>query len=161
VFLPGLSDPETLEMASKLSGTTAARERGHEHESRHPVMTEDMIRQLPVRRDGTAYAFILRNGLSPVIGRPPVIWHGRWRKQLTRRAALPSARGPIALPPPPPGRDDLAWRDTIPQPAAALAPASPAQPSRTWQADDPQAVARDGNRRTRPARAWDEIGGRL
>ncbi len=75
VFLPGLSDPETLEMASKLSGTMAARERGHEHESRHPVMTEDMIRQLPVRRDGTGYAFILRNGLSPVIGRPPVIWH--------------------------------------------------------------------------------------
>ena len=80
-----------------------------------------MIRQLPVRRDGTGYAFILRNGLSPVIGRPPVIWHGRWRKQLTRRAAPQPARGPVALPPPPPGPDDLAWRDTIPQPAAVLA----------------------------------------
>ena len=34
-----------------------------------------------------AYAFILRNGLSPVIGRPPVIWHGRWRKQTARRPA--------------------------------------------------------------------------
>jgi type IV secretion system protein VirD4 len=104
VLLPGLSDPETLEMASKLSGTTAARERGHEHDTRHPVMTEDMIRQLPVRRDGTGYAFILRNGLSPVIGRPPVIWHGRWRKQLTRRPAPQPARWPVALPPPRPDR---------------------------------------------------------
>ena len=160
VFLPGLSDPETLEMASKLSGTTAARERGHEHESRHPVMTEDMIRQLPVRRDGTGYAFILRNRLSPVIGRPPVIWHHRWRKQTARRPAPQPARRPVALPPPPPGPDDLAWRDTIPQPAAVLAPASPA--SRARQADDLQPVAdgRDQGRRPRPARAWDEIGGR-
>ena len=101
VFLPGLSDPETLEMASKLSGTMAARERGHEHDTRHPVMTEDMIRQLPVRRDGTGYAFILRNGLSPVIGRPPVIWHGRWRKQThppPRPAASPRARRAAAAP---------------------------------------------------------------
>jgi len=147
-------------MASKLSGTTAARERGHEHESRHPVMTEDMIRQLPVRRDGTGYAFILRNGLSPVIGRPPVIWHGRWRKQAARRPAPQPARGPVALPPPPPGPDDLAWRDTLPQPAAVLAPASPAPAARVWLPDDPPPAARDRDRRTRPARAWDEIGGR-
>ena len=70
VFLPGGSDPETLDMASRLSGTFAARERGAEFDTRHPVMTEDMIRQLPIRRDGTGYALILRNGLSPVIGRP-------------------------------------------------------------------------------------------
>src|SRR5262249_44187140 len=50
VFLPGSSDPETLEMASKLSGLMAARERGHDHDSRHAVMTEDMIRQHPTRR---------------------------------------------------------------------------------------------------------------
>ena len=156
VFLPGLSDPETLEMASKLSGTMAARERGHEHDSRHPVMTEDMIRQLPVRRDGTGYAFILRNGLSPVIGRPPVIWHGRWRKQLTRRPAPQPARGPVALPPPPPGPDDLAWRDTVPQPAAVLAPA----PSgRTEHADDHQSSPQDRRRPARKTRAWDQIGG--
>jgi len=149
-------------MASKLSGTTAARERGQEHESRHPVMTEDMIRQLPVRRDGTGYAFILRNGLSPVIGRPPVIWHGRWRKQLTRRPAPQPARGPVALPPPPPAPDDLAWPETIPQPGVVLAPASPAPApaAHAWQADDSQPAARDTDRRIRPVRAWDEIGGR-
>jgi hypothetical protein len=112
--------------------------------------------------DHPGYAFILRNGLSPVIGRPRVIWHGRWRKQLTCRPAPQPACGPVALPPPPPGPDDLAWPDTILQPAAALAPASPAAAARAWQAGDPQLAARDRDRdhRTRPARAWDEIGGR-
>ena len=71
VFLPGNSDPGTLELASQLSGTMAARQRGHEHDSRHLVMTPDMIRQLLVRRDGSGYALILRNSLSPVVGRPP------------------------------------------------------------------------------------------
>jgi type IV secretion system protein VirD4 len=93
-FLPGSSDPETLEMASKLSGTMAARERGHEHDTRHPVMTEDMIRQLPSRRDGTGYAFFLRNGHAPVIGRPPVIWRDRRYKRAMR------AGQPLRLPPP-------------------------------------------------------------
>jgi hypothetical protein len=156
VFLPGLSDPETLEMASKLSGTMAARERGQEHDTRHPVMTEDMIRQLPVRRDGTGYAFILRGGLSPVIGRPPVIWHGRWRKQLTRRPAPEPARGPVALPPPPPGPDDLNWRDTLPRSAVlAQIPAG-----HTGHADGHQSSpSLDRRRPARKARAWDQLGG--
>jgi hypothetical protein len=160
VFLPGLSDPETLEMASKLSGTMAARERGHEHDSRHPVMTEDMIRQLPARRDGTGYAFILRNGLSPVIGRPPVIWHGRWRKQvarfLTRRPAPPAV-----LPPAPAGPDDLAWDHTRPEPVAALVQAPAAPAGHAGQAGEGQPAAReqDPARRSRAARAWDRIGG--
>ena len=46
VFLPGSSDPETLEMASKLCATMAAHERGHVHDTGHAIMTEDMIRQL-------------------------------------------------------------------------------------------------------------------
>jgi len=96
VFLPGSSDPETLEMASRLSGQVAARERGAGHDTRHPVMTEDMIRQLPARRDGTGYAFVLRNGLSPVIGRPPVIWRDRTARRLARRAQ--QATQPTVLP---------------------------------------------------------------
>ncbi|HEX6522202.1 MAG TPA: TraM recognition domain-containing protein [Streptosporangiaceae bacterium] len=84
MFLPGISDPETLEMASKLSGDMAQRERGHEHYSRHPVMTEDMIRRLPASKDGTGHAFVLRGNLSPVIAKPPVVWHGRHRKALKR-----------------------------------------------------------------------------
>ena len=114
VFLPGISDPETLEMASKLSGTMAARERGQEHESRHPVMTEDMISQLPARRDGTGYAFILRNGLAPVIGRPaghlarPLVQAAHPPRPAPLPAALPL--GPSVLPPAPAGPDDLAGR---------------------------------------------------
>jgi len=162
VFLPGISDPETLEMGSKLAGTMAARERGHEHDSRHPVMTENMISRLPSRRDGTGYAFILRDGLTPVIARPPVIWHGRWYKWLTRRAQrryLP----PVVLPQAPAGPDDeLAWHDTVLQPVAALAQAPAAPAGHAWPNGDGQPGApRQGQpRRPRAARAWDGIGGR-
>ncbi len=99
VLLPGGSDPETLEMASRLAGDFAARERGSEFDTRHPVMTEDMIRQLPVRRDGTGYAFILRNGLSPVIGRPPVIWRDRSVRRMARRVPQPVMSAEVALEP--------------------------------------------------------------
>src|SRR5260370_19821015 len=71
VFLPGGSDPETLEMASRLSGSFAGRERGSEFDTRHPVMTEDMIRQLPVQRGGTRAGVVLPEGLSPGLRRPP------------------------------------------------------------------------------------------
>ena len=62
-------------------------------------MTEDMIRQLPVRRDGTGYAFILRNGLSPVIGRPPVIWRDRAVRRMARRLPEPAVRTAAAAQP--------------------------------------------------------------
>ena len=67
----------------------AAPERGSEFDTRHSVMTEDMIRQIGTRRDGTGYAFILRNGLSPVVGRTPVIWRDRSASRMARRASPP------------------------------------------------------------------------
>jgi hypothetical protein len=121
-------------------------------------MTADMIRQLPVRRDGTGYAFILRNGLSPVIGRPPVIWHGRWRKLLARSLMRRPAAPPAVLPQAPAGPDDLAWDDTIPQTVAALAQA-PAGHARRAADPEPSAPRQDRGRRSREARAWDQIGG--
>jgi hypothetical protein len=150
-------------MASKLAGTTAARERGQEHHTRHPVMTEDMIRQLPVRRDGTGYAFIIRNGLAPVIGRPPVIWHSRRYKRLARlqdrtERALANFVVPDTIP------ADEAWdafgqvatETTTPMPVLAPEPAFPA-----WHAGNGQpAVPRQrGTRPPRKARPWDRIGG--
>jgi hypothetical protein len=154
VFLPGNSDTETLEMASKLSGTMPARERGQEHDSRHPVMTEDMIRQLPSRRDGTGYAFILRDGLAPVIARPPVIWHRQWWRGLTGWMHQPlatrqAATGPAGLWP----GDDPPGAPALPPPGPASTPAPPPA------AEPPARPPRPGDDRPRTRRAWDSIGG--
>jgi hypothetical protein len=160
VFLPGISDPETLEMASKLAGTMAARERGHEHDSRHAVMTEDLIRRLPSRRDGTGYAYILRNGLSPVIARPPVIWHGHWRKRLARRLARRPAQPRAFAPQAPAGpEDDLFWDDdTMPEPFPAVADAPADGHAPAPAAEQPPVQQQAPPPRPRGGRAWDQIG---
>ena len=46
VWLPGITDPKTLKMASELCGQAGYRLKGQEHESLHDVMTPGMIRQL-------------------------------------------------------------------------------------------------------------------
>jgi type IV secretion system protein VirD4 len=78
IWLPGISDTHTLEAASTLCGTTAMKETGpwldrdHERQDyfgRHPVMTPEMIRQLPA-----GHALIIRGGHSPVIARLPMAW---------------------------------------------------------------------------------------
>ncbi len=149
VFLPGSSDPETLEMASRLSGQVAARERGAEHDTRHPVMTEDMIRQLPARRDGTGYAFVLRNGLSPVIGRPPVIWRDRSARRLARRDQ--QAAVPAELSEPIPGSAQPEPVHTLPVPPLAPAPEPFPVPVRA-------SVGADGVTAGRVRRPWDQTG---
>ena len=151
VFLPGGSDPETLEMASRLSGSVAARERGSEFDTRHPVMTEDMVRQLPVRRDGTGYAFILRNGLSPVIGRPPVIWRDRQVRRMTRRLPEPAVACEVAADPVGPAPWDAisGAADGVPG-----LPVPPVRDSVGWdEAEDEPPGGRE-------RRAWDQFGPR-
>jgi len=78
IWLPGISDTDTLDAASALCGMTPMKETrtvfGHyadQHDpyARHPIMTPDMIRQLPAR-----YALIVRGGMSPVIARLPMAW---------------------------------------------------------------------------------------
>jgi type IV secretion system protein VirD4 len=69
IWLPGISDTETLMAASTLCGTAAVRERGQDHNTRHPVMTPEMIRQLPA-----GMALVVRGGHSPVIARLPMCW---------------------------------------------------------------------------------------
>jgi len=149
VFLPGSSDPETLEMASRLSGQVAARERGAEHDTRHPVMTEDMIRQLPARRDGTGYAFVLRNGLSPVIGRPPVIWRDRSARRLARRArqAAAAAMTLEAIP----GHCDAQRMRPLPVP-------SPVPAAEHVPVPVPAGVSGNGAPAGRARRPWDQTG---
>jgi len=77
IWLPGTSDPDTLDAASMLCGTAAMKEHGQDFHSRHPVMTPEMIRQLPA-----GYALVIRGGYSPVIARLPM----GWKDHLYRRA---------------------------------------------------------------------------
>ncbi|MHB1431494.1 MAG: type IV secretory system conjugative DNA transfer family protein [Streptosporangiaceae bacterium] len=96
VFLPGIADVRTLEMASKLCGQVALREHGAESHSRHDVLTPDMIRRLPAGR-----ALVLRGGYAPVITRLPAAWKDRTYKRARRAgtavAAITPAPAPVAV----------------------------------------------------------------
>jgi type IV secretion system protein VirD4 len=81
VWLPGITDTNTLKMASELCGQAAFTERvhflgrgGERAEKRrvwHDVMTPDMVRQLP-----EGHALVIRGRHAPVIARshPPPNW---------------------------------------------------------------------------------------
>jgi len=120
-------------------------------------MTEDMIRQLPVRRDGTGYALILRNGLSPVLGRPPVIWRDRRVKRMHRHprqaAALPSGIGEPADPALDHALTDAAW--TVPPP---VSDATPVPWPGTISDHPPAGQNRGSSSPARARRPWDQIG---
>lgn len=86
VLMPGLADTKTLERASKLAGQAAFREHGEERHSRHDVLTEDMIRMLPL-----GWALLLRGNHRPVIIHLVKGWRDReYRK--ARRAGTAVAR---------------------------------------------------------------------
>jgi type IV secretion system protein VirD4 len=89
LLLPGITDIQTLEAASKLCGDAAYREHGQEHLSRHPKMTPDMIRSLPPGR-----ALAIRGAMSPVIVSLPMAWRDRGYRRARRRgeaiASLPA-----------------------------------------------------------------------
>jgi hypothetical protein len=72
IFMPGITATSTLDTASKLCGDTAYTEHGQEHSTRHPILTDAMVRQMPDK-----YELVLRGGLSPVICRVPVAWRNR------------------------------------------------------------------------------------
>jgi type IV secretory pathway TraG/TraD family ATPase VirD4 len=99
IWLPGISDAATLEAASALCGTTAMRESRawlereqahHDYYARHPVMTPEMIRQLPAR-----YALVVRGGMSPVIARLPMAWTDRDYKCARRNHTAVADLAPI------------------------------------------------------------------
>ena len=105
IWLPGISDTATLDAASTLCGTTAMKEHRGLHLrrddyydvcSRHPVMTPEMIRQLPAGR-----ALVIRGGYAPVIARLPMAWkdslyrHAR-RTRRAIAAITPADTGPGA-----------------------------------------------------------------
>src|SRR5258708_8008980 len=91
IWLPGISDTATLDAASALCGTAAMKEvrsLGHrdqypDYYSRHPIMTPEMIRQLPART-----ALAIRGGTSPVIARLPMAWNDPAYRRARREAEL-------------------------------------------------------------------------
>jgi type IV secretory pathway TraG/TraD family ATPase VirD4 len=99
VILSGAGDVRTLETFSKLCGDAALKEHGEDKHSRHPVMSLEMIRQLPAGR-----GLIIRGGLSPVVARVPRAWRNRQYRKARRGgyaiAALTAAPAPTALPRP-------------------------------------------------------------
>jgi hypothetical protein len=111
IWLPGISDPDTLDATSTLCGTAAMREHGEDRHSRHPVMTPEMIRQLPAGR-----ALVIRGGYAPVIARLPMAWkdplyrHARHTRQAIATLTPVAEHATLRLEPLPPGfgpGDDL------------------------------------------------------
>ena len=115
IWLPGTSDPDTLEAASLLCGTAAMKEHGQDFHSRHPVMTPEMIRQLP-----PGYALVIRGGYAPVIARLPMGWKDPLYRQARRRGRAVATL--TAVPEP------IDWHvpDSVPDDLLDAQPASPA-----------------------------------
>jgi type IV secretion system protein VirD4 len=95
IVLPGVSDPETLSMLSTVSGQVAIREHGADSHARHPVVTEDMIRQLPRKR-----ALVKRGNLAPVMCRVRQVWENPLHKGSGADAYPVILRPPVAITPP-------------------------------------------------------------
>lgn len=78
-----------------LCGTAAMREHGEDWTSRYPVMTPDMIRQLPATR-----ALVIRGGCSPVIARLRMAWNDPLYRQARRISQVTAALTPAPEPEP-------------------------------------------------------------
>jgi type IV secretory pathway TraG/TraD family ATPase VirD4 len=90
VLMPGLDDTRTLERARRLAGQAAFREHGEERHSRHDVLTEDMIRMLPV-----GWALLLRGNHRPVIARLAKGWRDREYRRAKRAGTAVAQLTPL------------------------------------------------------------------
>jgi type IV secretory pathway TraG/TraD family ATPase VirD4 len=139
IWLPGISDPATLDTASALCGTAAMKEardyfssRRDDHPdyyARHPIMTAEMIRQLPDRR-----ALVIRGGMSPVIARLPMAWNDR----LYRKARRENWAATLAAVPAP----EEIHQQPSPEPTRG---SGPTWNSRASHSDPPPRTARIGD----------------
>jgi type IV secretion system protein VirD4 len=106
VYISGIQDPDTLDMASKLCDTATYHVRGKPGETAdYPAATPGMIRRLPKRR-----ALVLRGDCAPVIVHLPMAWRD-WRSRLAK------LRGGTVL--------DLSAATAAPSPMPAVTPAAP------------------------------------
>jgi type IV secretion system protein VirD4 len=85
MILPGVSDTDTLRMASQLSG-----QHGNDEAGRFDVLTPAMISQLPPR-----FALVLRAGMAPVVASLKMVWRDRDYKRARRRG---NATAVLSLP---------------------------------------------------------------
>jgi type IV secretion system protein VirD4 len=85
MFLPGITDTSTLEMAGTLCGQASWKVRGQDHATRHDVATPDMIRQLPA-----AFALVIRSNCAPVITRLPQAWKNPAYRRARRQGHTPA-----------------------------------------------------------------------
>jgi hypothetical protein len=132
VFLPGITAPDTLDLAEKLCGTFPAHEHGSEHITRHHVMDAAMLRVLPSK-----FALVLQSNLPPVIARVPMAWRdlaylrAKWRGQAVAPvvpAAVPEpylTGLPLPIPPATDESGGFPWRtpgpDQVPAPVNGAA----------------------------------------
>ena len=116
VFLPGITDPATLRTASELCGEASYREHGQDHDTRHPVLTPDMIRQLPA-----GFALIVRGGLSPVLARLPMAWKDPAYKHARRHGTAVARLAVAAAPADPTGQTPALADGQAPDVAEILA----------------------------------------
>jgi type IV secretion system protein VirD4 len=105
IFLPGITDAETLDSAEKVCGKVSLQQQGHgrdkerEYYAEHPVMDMGMVRSLP-----RGCALIIRGERSPVLAHLPRVWNApeyRWAKWHGRAVAtLQPAHAVRAVPEP-------------------------------------------------------------
>ena len=117
VLLGSISDPDTLERASKVCGTSA------EGDSKEPVVPAELLRMLP-----DWWALVIRMNLRPVIVKVRPVW---------RRLAYRLGRHPLPVPVPRPFpvRPAPVRPSAAPQPAGAPAPmAQPGPHLARWPA---------------------------
>ena len=105
VLLGSISDPDTLERASKVCGTAG------DGDDKAPVVPPELLRMLP-----DWWALVIRMNLRPVIVKVRPVW---------RRLAYRLGRHPLPVPVPRPFPVRPA---PAPRPAAAAQPAAPVQP---------------------------------
>jgi hypothetical protein len=80
IFLPGITDTETLEMAEKVCGKVSFSQKGQGHHTEHPVIDAGMARSLV-----KSCALLIRGERAPVLAHLPRVWRApeyrlaKWR----------------------------------------------------------------------------------
>ncbi len=78
MLVPGILDPDTLELAQRLAGTAPFRTRGEDKPQQLPIAPVEAIRQLPAKR-----GLVIRTSRAPLVTRLPMAWRD-WKYLVAR-----------------------------------------------------------------------------